>query len=194
MVTSGLRSCTGVRVRILDTDPYTVADMLARETIELGIGTFDAGPPWQRRAPLASMTFCCVGRPDVIGRRGALTLEDYVGLPHLLVSHRGAFEGRVDRAVATLGLTRNVVYTSPHFSSLPRVLQQVDAVAAVPAGLAPIRERDFGLVSTPIPLAMPTLDIALVSHAARERDVFVQWVGDVVKEVVPRIAADGRNA
>ena len=179
-----------VRVRVLETDPYTVSDMLAKEEIELAIGAFDQGPPWQRRAGLASMAFRCVGRPDVIGRGGKMTLAEYTGLSHLLVSHRGAFEGRVDKALATLGLSRNVVYTSPHFSSLPRVLQRVDAVAAVPGGLAPIWENDFGLLSAAIPLNLPTIEIALVWHATRDKDVFVQWVCGIVKDLVPGLAAD----
>ena len=180
------RKAPHVRVRVLETDPYTVSDMLAKEEIDLAIGAFEQGSPWQRRVALASMTFRCVGRPELIGRGGKMTLEDYIGLPHLLVSHRGAFEGRVDKALATLGLSRNVVYTSPHFSSLPRVLQRVDAVAAVPGGLAPIWETDFGLLSAAMPIELPTIEIAVVSHATRDRDVFVQWVCDIVKDIAPQ--------
>lgn len=115
-------------------------------------------------------------------------------MPDQLVSHRGAFEGRVDKALATLGLSRNVVCASPHFSSLPRVLQRVDAVAAVPGGLAPIWENDYGLVSAAIPLELPTIEIALVSHATRDKDVFVQWVGDLVKEIAPGLATGALDA
>lgn len=183
------RRAPGVRVRIIETDPYTVSDMLAKESIELAIGAFDRGPPWQRHVPLASMAFRCVGRPEVMGGSGEISLQQYIGLPHLLVSHRGAFEGRVDQALATLGLSRNVVYTSPHFSSLPRVLQGVDAVAAVPGGLAPLWEHDFGLLSAAMPLELPTIEIALVAHATRDKDVFVQWVCGVVKDLVPGLAA-----
>lgn len=188
------RKAPNVRVRVLETDPYTVSDMLAQEEIELAIGAFDQGPPWQRRVALASMTFRCVGRPKLIGSGGKMTLEQYIGLPHLLVSHRGAFEGRVDKALATLGLSRNVVHTSPHFSSLPRVLQCVDAVAAVPGGLAPLWESDFGLLSAAIPLELPTIEIAVVSHATRDKDMFVQWVCDIVRELAPRLATGAPDA
>ena len=87
------RKAPHVRVRVLETDPYTVSDMLAKEEIELAIGAFDQGPPWKRRAGLASMAFRCVGRPDVIGRGGKMTLAEYTGLSHLLVSHRGGVRG-----------------------------------------------------------------------------------------------------
>ena len=136
------------------------------------------------------MQFRCVGHRDILASGAKMTLADYIGLPHLLVSHRGAFEGRVDKALATLGLSRNVVCASPHFSSLPRVLQRVDAVAAVPGGLAPIWENDFGLLSAAIPLDLPTIEIALVWHATRDKDVFVQWVCGIVKDLVPGLAAD----
>lgn len=187
------RDAPNVRVRIVETDPYTVSDMLANESIELAVGAFDQGPPWQRRVGLASMTYRCVGRPEVFAGSGKMTLEDYIGLPQLLVSHRGSFEGRVDKALAGLGLKRNVMYTSPHFSSLPRVLQQVRAVAAVPGGLAPIWEHDFGLKSVAIPLDLPAIDIALVSHAARDKDGFVQWVAGLVREIVPGLSAGGAD-
>lgn len=183
------RAAPHVRVRILETDPYTVSDMLAKETIDLGIGAFDQGPPWQRRILLTSTGFRCIGRHDVIASGNAMSIEKYTGFRHLLVSHRGAFEGRVDKALATLGLARNVMYSSPHFSSLPRVLQQVDAVAAVPAPLAPIWERDFGLRSAAIPLDLPAIETALVAHAARDGDGFIQWVCGIVTDIVPRMSA-----
>jgi DNA-binding transcriptional LysR family regulator len=163
--------------------------MLAKDALDFAIGAFDRGPPWQTRRLLGAMKFRCVGHPDVIGRSGIMTLHQYVALSHLLVSHRGSFEGRVDIALAKLGLARNVAYTSPHFSSLPRVLQQVKAVAAVPEGLTPIWERDFGLASATIPLDLPLIEIALVHHGARDNDPLVQWICSIVDDLIKGVLA-----
>ncbi|MCW7539456.1 LysR substrate-binding domain-containing protein [Aquabacterium sp. A7-Y] len=177
------REAPGVRVAVVATDPFRVSDMLMREDMDLAVGAFAGGPSWQRQRPLCSMRFCCVHRPGVLRERARLTVKQYTELPHLLVSYRGAFQGTVDEALEKLGQERKVAYTSPRFSSLPRVLQQVPALATVPEVLAPVWERDFGLVSHRLPLDLPPFTVSIAHHATRDKDPALQWLCGVIESV-----------
>lgn len=186
------RAAPGIRLTVVATDPFRVSDMLAREEMDLAIGSFDAGPAWQRLQPLRSVRFCCVFRADVRPAASkSVTLRQYTELPHLLVSYRGSFQGAVDDQLAKLGESRNVAYSSPRFSSLPRVLQQVPAIATVPDVLAPIWQKDYGLRSAPLPFAMPAFSVGIAYHARRENDSALQWLRDQIGAIV---AAEGGSA
>ena len=58
------------------------------------------------------------------------TLARFCRLEHAIVSHDGGgFQGATDRALAEVGLQRNVVLSVPHFLSLLHVLASTDLVA-----------------------------------------------------------------
>lgn len=181
------------RIAVVATDRFRVADMLLQEQLDLAIGAFPAGPAWQRSRPLATVPYCCVARPGVIGTagrkgtKGTLTLKQFAALPHLMVTYRGAFHGTVDDALDALGLKRRIVCTSPRFSSLPRVLQRVPAIATVPQVLAAGWQRDFGLVRAAVPLKLPPSPVAIVHHASRDKDPALRWLCGLVEALV----ADG---
>lgn len=178
------RDAPDARVQVLITDRFRLPDMLAREEVDFAVGGFHGAPGWQLQRPLATVHYCCMHRPGLLGDDQALTLDRYVALPHLLVTYRNALEGTVDEALRTLGRSRHVAYTSPRFSSLPRVLQQVPAIATVPDVLAPSWQRDFGLVRAPAPLELPPIEVVIAFHAAREQDPALRWLFEVIASIV----------
>ncbi|AKJ30166.1 LysR family transcriptional regulator [Caldimonas brevitalea] len=170
------REAPGLRVAVVATDPFRVSDMLARDEMDLAVGAFHPGPSWQRSRELRTLGYRCVYRPGLLAAKARLTLKRYTELPHLLVTYRGAFQGAVDEQLAQLDLQRRVLYTSPRFASLPRVLQQVDALATVPEVVAPLWQQDFGLQSQRPPLELPSFTVSIAHHATRDRDHAVQWL------------------
>src|SRR6218665_312604 len=97
------RDAPNARVQVLTADRFRLADMLAREEIDLAVGGFPAGPSWQRNRPLVTLRYCCVHQAGLTRVDGPLTLADYTSLPHLLVTYRNALEGTVDEALRALG-------------------------------------------------------------------------------------------
>jgi DNA-binding transcriptional LysR family regulator len=178
------RDAPDARVQVVTTDRFRLPEMLAREEIDFAVGGFHGGPGWQHQRPLATARFCCMHQPGLLEDGAVLTLDRYVALPHLLVTYRNALEGTVDEALRALGRSRHVAYTSPRFSSLPRVLQQVPAIATVPDVLAPAWQHDFGLVRAPAPLDLPPIDVVIAFHAARGQDPALQWLFGVIASIV----------
>ena len=173
-----------LRVAVIETDQFRVSEMLARDDIDMAIGPFAQGPPWLRRHLLRTLQFRCVARAAVMGKRPSITLKKFIALPHILVSYRGAFEGVVDRELAAIGLRRNVAYTNQRFSSLPRVLQDISAIATVPEALTAIWQRDFGLSSAAAPVKLPSIEVAIAHHSTRDKDLLIQWICNVVQTLV----------
>ena len=157
--------------------------MLARQAMDVAVGAFGGGPAWMRATPLRSMRFCCVHQPGLAPSDGPWSIEAYAALPHLMVTYRSALEGTVDKALARHGLQRDILCTSPRFSSLPRVLQRVPAVATVPEVLGPLWAEAFGLVVQPAPLALPGIDVRVTRHASRDHDAGLQWLCDTLVSV-----------
>jgi LysR family transcriptional regulator, mexEF-oprN operon transcriptional activator len=172
-----------LRIAVVVTDPFRGADMLARGEMDLGVGSFPEGPAWMRRSRLRLMRFRCVYNPALVRVRGAITLQQYTELPHLLVSYRGAFHGPLDDKLSALGLRRNVEYTSDRFSSLPGVLKGIAVIATVPEVLAARWEEDYSLVSCALPLDIDPFPVSLIRHAAREKDPALNWLCDVIKAI-----------
>lgn len=166
----------GVRVQVVETDRFRLAEMLAQQALDVAVGSFPEGPRWQHMTALRSLRFCCVSRPDVAGPQGLMALAQYAAMPHLMVTYRSALEGTVDTALAAHGLQRHILATSPRFASLPRVLQEVPAVATVPEVLAPLWRQAFGLVSQPAPLELPSIQVSIVRHANRTHDTALDWL------------------
>src|ERR1700678_4470368 len=93
-------------------------------------------PPGLLCQPLLEEGFVCVVRADHRLASAGLSLEDYVSLPHLLISPRGRTQAHVDEALARRGLKRRIAVIVPHFMTAPFVLAQSDLVLTLAARVA----------------------------------------------------------
>ncbi|OHX14311.1 LysR family transcriptional regulator [Chromobacterium sphagni] len=174
------RQAPGMRIAVKATDPFQGAAMLERHEMELGIATLLAEPGWMRSQPLARMGFSCVHHAAQLRFDGGLSLPDYIAHPHLLVTYRGAFQSGIDQLLAEQGLQRRVQYTTQQFSALPSLLREVPALATVPAALARHWADCQSLRAYPLPLPVPTFEIAMFWHAAKDRDPALEWLRGVI--------------
>ena len=101
--------------------------------------------------------------------------------PHL--RRRRLFHERyvlaTDRALAEVGLQRNVVLSVPHFLSLLHVLASTDLVAMVPERLAG-DHPGVGMVSAP--LEIPGFEMLMLWPERLHRDPAHQWLRSLVSE------------
>ncbi|KGF82623.1 hypothetical protein IA69_04885 [Massilia sp. JS1662] len=171
-----------VRIVLKESNPFAVGDMLDKDEIELGVAALRPGPRWQRRKPLREMGFRCVYDPRQLPFTDDVTLAQYVAVPHLLVSYRGAVEGTADTVLAGLGLRRDVCYTTPRFSAVPGVLGANAIVSTVPEVLAD-RWAEAGLLaSSAVPIAMDRFTVSMAWHARRDDDAALHWLMGVIED------------
>lgn len=172
-----------VRIVLKESNPFAVSDMLDKDEIELGVAAMRPGPRWQRLRPLRAMGFRCVYDPRQLPFKGDVTLAQYVAVPHLLVSYRGAVEGPTDAVLAGLGLRREVRYTTPRFSSVPGVLAASAIVATVPEVLAHRWAAAGQLASSAVPVALERFTVSMGWHARRDDDAALHWLMGVIEDV-----------
>jgi DNA-binding transcriptional LysR family regulator len=133
--------------------------------------------------------FVCVVRErnPSVGKR--LTLEQFLALPHALITPRGDTGGIVDTALAKLGKRRRVAVEVPHFLVAPFLVEQTDVVLTlaerVARALAPsVRLR---VLAPPPELELPGFDISLVWHERHRADPALAWFRNVVATVAKKI-------
>ena len=132
-------------------------------------------------------------------RDGGVTIEDYLGFPHVQTLLYGAQNDDVAGALADLGLNRQVAVSAATFApSFPllygsRLVVTVPALAAM-AALAVCRD----LMTFELPIAIRPLPYRMVWHRRNDGDPALGWLRDrlsgVVQQVVGDIFVQGQTA
>ncbi|VWC43167.1 LysR family transcriptional regulator [Burkholderia lata] len=118
------------------------------------------------------------GHPALVKRGNKLhmDLDDFVRLPHILVSPRGDARGAVDDALESLGRTRKVSATCPSFLAVPFMVGASESIAVVAERVA-LRLQDTAQISLfELPLALPTWEVLVIRARGRANEPVVQWI------------------
>jgi DNA-binding transcriptional LysR family regulator len=142
-------------------------------------------------AALYEERFVCLvrrGHPQV---REALTLPQYLELPHVLVrtSRGDRHRSLVDRTLTKHGLQRRVGVSLPHFLVAPFVVAASDHVMTCPSRLADAFARTLPLQVLEPPLVLPTYTIRLYWHERSQREPASAWVRGQVQAECAAFAA-----
>ncbi|MBC5767043.1 LysR family transcriptional regulator [Ramlibacter albus] len=170
-------------------------DMLDADGADLVVGRFDAVRPGVDATVLSRDVYHAVVRrhhPQL--KRGDLTMDKYLALPHLLVSFHGEPYGPVDQALARLGHRRTIMGSVPMFLSALSIVGQGDLIATVPRPLAERYAATFGLRHMPLPFEMDLSTMLLVRHGRSSRDAGLDWLTEVIRVGWPRVTGARRKA
>lgn len=172
----------GVRVRFLGEASGGNTE-LGRGVVDLEIGS---------AAPVSpSIDHEAVGTDELVGVARAghpmlsapIDLEQWVAVPHVVVSRRGRLRDRVDDHLESVGRSRTVVSSLAATGAAIEVVRSTDAVAVVPASVA--ARLDDGVGSFRLPVALPPVPIVLAWHRQFTADAGHRWfralTGDVLR-------------
>ena len=137
--------------------------------------------------------FVCVARIGHPRVNGALTLEDYIELPHILVSRTGASTGQVDSWLAEHGRERRVALTVSHFLSASLIVAQTDMVMAFPKRTAEQFAQTLPLQLVPLPLDLPHYDTVMVWHPLQDKDVANRWLREEIRAACATLNHQSQN-
>ena len=122
-----------------------------------------------------------VVRPGHPFCQGELTPERYASGGHVAVSRRGEAKGRVDQALAELGLERSIATLVGSFAAALALARSSDLIATVPEKHTG-NLRD-GLFSFALPFATPEIPVYLLWHPRLDADPAHRWLRDEVRAV-----------
>lgn len=190
----------GVSLRFL---PSVVDDWipLREGTADLSVCILGHFPPEFRTRRLFNDRFVCVVRKDHprVGRR--LTLDQYLGLEHVVVSPLG-LPSSVDAVLAQRKLQRTIRRVVPFFLSGLHMAATTDYALTVSDRAATALAPSFGLRLVEPPLPLSPYSLNLLWHPRLENEPANRWLRDVfvraakaalpgVEEVARRRAAGG---
>jgi DNA-binding transcriptional LysR family regulator len=159
-----------------------VAGGLEAGTIDLALGYF---PNLKRhnffQQTLFSDSFTCLIRADHPVRSPRLSLKQFMQLDHAVVRAESRTEEVIERFLARRRIRRRVRLTTPHFASVPPIVEQSDLVVTVPVPLA----RYFSTVSARIrvvrpPFDPPRIDLKQIWHRKFHHDARNRWLRNLM--------------
>jgi len=135
---------------------------------------------------LFSDRMACVVRQNHPLIRKAPSLDEYVSVPHMLISRTGSNMGVIDQKLTELGLERRIKLIVPHFLSAPLIVAETDMILSLPYRIAEQFKRFAPLEIFPVPIELPAYDLYMIWHPLYDKDPAHLWLRD-------KIMAIGRN-
>lgn len=173
-------------VDVLSVNLREVERALEAGDVDLAIAYYPDPPQGLRRGPLLSDRYVCLARRGHPQVTPAMTAEAFAALPHAAVSPSGLsyFSNVVDSALASLGLSRRIVVSCPHFLLASHLVSQSDLVLALPRRAAMALAAYFPLQTVDIPLPMRQVDVAMYWHERCHHSAAQQWLRTQVREIL----------
>jgi len=124
--------------------------------------------------------------------KGKITPARYATGRHIFVSRRGLDTGRIDDALKSLGLAREIVTIVGGFSTALALARGSSLIASVP-------ERHTGnlragMHSFPLPVPMPEVTVSLLWHPRMDADAAHRWLRECVRDTCAKTICGSRKS
>jgi LysR family transcriptional regulator, mexEF-oprN operon transcriptional activator len=174
-----------MRLVVRATDFRTVLTQIDSGDVQVALCAAALVPAaWHDVEVLKRESFAALYDAKLLGKRGSLSLKQYLLHPHILVSQNGELQGAVDEKLRSLGLSRNVIIAAARFTTLPMLLKQIPAIANVPLSSAQTYAQTFGLEISKLPFESPSFDLAMTIHTSLRGDAATGWFKAVIKNII----------
>ena len=124
------------------------------------------------------------------------TIDRFLALQHLLVSHTGDAFGFIDRLLAEQGLSRRIALTVPNFMFALAVIAETDLVGALPRAFVAMHGARFGIAAVEAPMRLNRFRIRAVAPQVALQDEGLAWLfsamgatGTAARKRTPQSAA-----
>lgn len=159
--------------------------MLSDGEMDLVIANWDEPPAHLHMSKLFEDPIICTMRADSpYARRtapDAMTLEDYLDLPHVAPTQMlPGYHGVIDAYLERHGLQRRVAVESPYFGVIPYMLTQSDLVLTTGRQFIRAFEKTLPLKSFTVPLKFPPMRFYQLWHQRVHQSTEHKWLRDQV--------------
>jgi DNA-binding transcriptional LysR family regulator len=161
--------------------------MLSDGEIDLVIANWDEPPAHLHISKLFEDPIVCAMRADSpYARRtaaDAMTLEDYLTLPHVAPSQMlQGYQGVIDAHLSRLGLERRVQVESAYFGLIPYMLTQTDLVLTTGRQFIRSFDKALPLKTFTVPVKFPPMRFYQLWHQRVHQSPEHKWLRDQVGE------------
>lgn len=181
------KQAPGIRLAVLPAYVTNLAEELARGTIDLALSIPEFADPSLPRSLLYTERYVCVARKEHPLRGKKLSLDDFRGFDHLMVSPTGgSFSGPTDEALGALGASRRVSVSLPSFHVMLEAIHTGDFLALVPERL--LRGRMAGLKMFAPPVLVPDFDVIACWHRRVDKSHAHVWLRDLLASLASNLS------
>jgi DNA-binding transcriptional LysR family regulator len=175
----------GVRLRFALPVMAELPQQLENGDVDIYIGvSAGAHDGWVRRK-LIDDAFATAQRKGHPRGTGALDLESYCALSHLVVSSAGdPFTGFVDQTLAGLGHQRHVVMSTQSYAVAPALVAGTDLVCTLPERMLKQFASTLDLFAPPLPLQPITIN--MYWHPKNSHDPANAWLREQLLQAAGR--------
>jgi DNA-binding transcriptional LysR family regulator len=107
--------------------------------------------------------------------RGRISLEQYLGEEHVVVSQTGELRGYVDRDLSSIGTSRRVVLAMPSFVAALAFVSESDYLGTLPRRLAERFARRLQLQCLTVPFPSRPWTIVALRHRREAQNRLISW-------------------
>lgn len=155
---------------------------LGRGVVDLEIGSAAPASPAIDHDAVSADELVGVARAGHPVLGAPIGLEQWVAVPHVVVSRRGRLRDRIDDRLDALGMRRTVLASVAATGAAIEIVRTTDAVAIVPASVA--ERLDAGVTRFRPPIDLPPVPIVLAWHRQFTADVAHQWFRLLTRDVL----------
>lgn len=170
------REAPGCLLAIRHADRTNWETLLEGGEAQLAVAVLPEPPALYTRLRLLPEAFLTLMRPGHPLAEGALDVERFLSVPHLLHSPNGSRDGALDWALAKDGRQRRLGGVVAHLSAVPAILAATDMVITLSARLAQSLAAAHGLAARPPPVEVRHTRLSLVFHRRFEADPAHAWL------------------
>ncbi len=174
----------GCTLRTLQIPPRQIFSALESGEADLAMGSLHFMPEGLFQQQLFTRSFVTIVNRNNKKIGAQMTAAQFFDMEHIVVSLSGRREDGYDNVIDQLAGTRRIYLTTPHFLTVPMIIEQnPQLIATVPSELATkfARYKSVRLVETPIQL--PPIAIRQHWHPRYQHDAANIWLRKLVKEV-----------
>jgi len=174
----------GCTLRTLQVPVHQIQDVLESGEADLALGSLHSVPEGLFQQQLFTRSFVTIvnRRNRTIG--DTMSREQFFAMEHIVVSLSGRLEDSYDSIVDQLAGPRRVYLTTPHFLTVPMIIEQnPELIATVPRELATRFDAYKSIRMVPTPVDVPPFAIRQHWHPRVQHDAANSWLRKQVKEV-----------
>lgn len=181
-----------VRLRTVSPIAEKLEEGLESGGVDLAIGYFPDitnGGVFQQRL-LRNSGFLCITGNRELAACGVLDLAAFQAEPHVAVRTEGRSQEVIEKAMAGMGIQRNVVITIPHYLGLLTIIPQTRMSAIIPMDLATAFAGKQGIATLALPFASPSVEVIQIWHRRYHEDAAHRWLRTLVRDTLQRCVLD----
>lgn len=170
----------GIDLAISQASREAMLAQLLDGELDLALGIFPETPEEIQVQELFEERFISIADKAVLPAQGALSLEEWLRRPHVMLAMRPDAHDEIEKALASLGLQRHIALALPHWSAAVELLAGTDLILTVASRAVGALQRHKSLRRFTPPLALPLFAYQQAWHARRVNDPAHSWLRQAI--------------